>query len=205
MERIFYGGVERNMSSKIDEIMDSIYLEASVLKSKYKDLASGIIIDSVKFKHILSSLMSLFKAESPEELIKILNTLNKSKAPCVHMKFIFDKFNLVSVQNAVSSFMSRHGMVEKSSMHDSLVIISTEYPEFKSLVDELFRNIHLSRFEESINLDEYVDINYTPGAATVAKIMQAISRLEKIHKVMTPIIKKNFESMSLLSSKLESS
>lgn len=204
MQRLFIGGVEKNMSDKISESLDSIYLEASMLRKKYKDLTSGIVVDSSKFEHLLGRLAGLFGASSGPELVSILNELNKSNVPCVHIKFIFERFDLKNIRGAVSEYLSRNGMEPGRTMYDSLVTIAERERKFKPYVDDFFKAVHLSRFEVSSPVEKYEEISYAPSIVCVNKIIKAVARLEKMHEAMLPVIKKNFESMSLLASCLSS-
>lgn len=203
---MFVGGVERNLSSKVDEVFDSMYIEASLLKSKYKDVSSGIIIDQSKYDHVLKSLMEIFCVSSSGELIELLNSLNTSNAPCVHIKFMFDKFNLSDhLIAAIDDYTKRYNLKVIESTYDSLYEIANHNSKFRPDVNELINEIHKSRFAVETNAGNYTPIGKSAGLASLNQIIKSVSRLEKIHETMLPIIKKNFELISTLCCKIASS
>ena len=66
-------------------------------------------------------------------------------------------------------------------------------------MSDLLNAIHLSRFDVDAGLKEYKQL---PQNATIDQIANAIYRLEKLHTAMTPIIKKKFDKLSALASRI---
>jgi len=201
MNRIsFIGGTERNLSNKIEEVFDSLYLSSNTLLSKYKDISSGKVIDKYKSDHITAKLVEIFKAIDKTDLINMLNYLNNHSKPCVHIKFIFEKFDLTKhIDDSVSAYLSKHGIVNTGSLFDKINSIVAHENKIKPEMAELINAIHLSRFDVDANLRKYV--NLEPNA-DIGQIFASISRLEILHKSMYPIIKKKFDKLSALASKI---
>lgn len=200
MNRIsFIGGTERNLSNKIEEVFDSLYLEPNTILSKYKDIASGKVIDKNKSDHIIAKLVNIFKSIDLNDLINTLNHLNASSKPCVHIKFLFKKFGLDKhIEDAVSSYFAKHGEGH-GSLFDKINTIVSHHDELKPDMSDLLNAIHLSRFDVDAGLKEYKQL---PQNATIDQIASAIYRLEKLHTAMTPIIKKKFDKLSALASRI---
>lgn len=201
---VFFGGVEYNLSDKIEEVFDSLHSESSLIRNKYKGVISGIVIDEKKLKHVRDALMRMFVAEDFSELIATLNKLNESKAPCTHIKFFFDKFKLDEhLMKAVDDYSERHGLKKLDSTYDSLWAIANNDTDLKCDVREFVKSIHLSRFVPAAprfaGLSAYKKISEQPE---MSEVMSALERLETLQQILLPEIKKNFNQMNILAEKI---
>ncbi len=203
---VFVGGVERNLSDKIDEVHDSLFLESRFLKAKYKEIHSGIVIDSKKFDHVLERICDIFGVNGHEELAILLDGLNRNNIPSIYCRFIYDKFGLSThLSESVIGYLTKMSIPIPQNTYDCLSIVVEKNPELKPEFDALIKSTHESRFPLEMSLPEYEPIgDQQSGSVKLKKIMAAIDRLGLMHQAMSPIIKKNFNSMSKLASRIAS-
>ncbi len=211
--------VNCNLHSKISEIYDSIYLEVDSVKEKYKDIIKGIVVDKTKFEYILSSLVSIFKCNSVEELVQLLNELNSSFHTSPHIKFFLNRFELSKhLYKSIDKILSSTGTASVS-LYDDLYFISSHYSN-KNLLDLLNKfvdRVHLCRFENEemaefkknnpssvfINMEK----NSLKGAVELNRIILSIDRLYELHRSMFCDINEVYKIMMdithILNSELE--
>lgn len=205
--------INSNLDSKISEIYDSIYLEVESIKTKYKEIVKGVVVDENKYNLIISNLVKSFKCQDKKELYELLNSLNSSYSSNVHIKFFLERFNLNShLYDSIDLFMKKNNWVS-TNLFDDLYIINENIKKtkdtisaikYKKYLDELMTAVHKSRFKNTcikkdkikkIVLDESIN-----GLITINNIIESINSVYSIHICMFEEINEFYQIISKITS-----
>jgi len=188
--------IKSNLDSKISEIYDSIYLEVESIKTKYKEIVKGIVVDEKRYNLILNNLIRAFKCLDKKELYELLDKLNSSYSADKHIKFFLERFSLSKpIYDSVDLFMSRHNL-EPTNLFDDLNTISdiirksdtqNIYSKYKKCLNDLIMAVHKSRFEnkcinkpkKKILLNDSVN-----GLVSINNIIESIDNIYNMHICM---------------------
>ncbi len=205
--------VNCNLDSKISEIYDSIYLEVESIKTKYKEIVKGIVVDESKYNFIVSNLVKAFKCQNKKELYGLLNILNSSYSSDKHIKFFLERFNLSKhLYDSIDLFMKKNAL-DSTNLFDDLyniyeIIKKTKNTnmtdEYKKYLDNLISAVHKSRFDNNciekdkikkIVLDESIN-----GLISINNIIKSIDNVYSIHMCMFEEINNFYKIISKITS-----
>lgn len=201
--------VECNFGNKISELYDSIYIEVETIKERYNDIIKGIVVDNNKFDHIVKSLLNTFKVKNCKELIKLLNSLNASYAPSIHIKFFFDKFGISD--DLITSIDKKLKDINKKNinLYENIISIYSYYNDkelekifnlfVKSVENGYLENPKLKKNHPNniiISLDE------CKNNKDLNQIMFSIERLQLIHTFIISDITEIYKNMNNITNKI---
>lgn len=191
--------VQCNLGEKVRELYENIYLEIDNIKSKYKEIIKGIVVDKKKYDHVLLSIINIFNSNSSEDLIEKLNRLNSSYNAFIHYKFFLQKFKLEEgLHKSFKSVLSKYNKSPSGVYEDMHTIYNLAKSKKYKRAEELKKNIYSfenllysSKFD-SIYLEEYKKNNKPyvipkitlKGIVELNSIVESIDKLKGIHNAL---------------------
>lgn len=203
--------VECNFGDKISELYDTIYIEVETIKERYGDIVKGVIIDNNKFEHVNKSFLKIFKVNSCKELIKLLNNLNASYAPSVHIKFLFDKFGINDDLNTSIDKKLKDINKNNINLYENIISIYSYYndKELQKIFNTFVESVEKGSNEDSKLKKNYpnkviISLDECKNSKDLNQIISSIDKLQLIHKAIILDITSIYENMNNITNKINS-
>ncbi len=187
-----------DLSDKLCELYDSIYMEIDNIKSSYKEVCKGIVIDSKLFNHIIQKLQDLFNASDYEDLASVLNTLCLDNKISTHANFLFSKINIQSqFEQSINSYLKKNNKQVSDDIVDNIFLIKQleNNHKFNKLFDIFLHNTYTSRFAHpKAKSSAIISLDELRSCKDIAKILSAIEAIKKKHMEMYDTIEELYKS-----------
>lgn len=203
--------IECNFEDKIAELYDTIYIEVDTIKERYVDVIKGVIIDNNKFDHIIKSFLKIFRTKSCEELIKVLNDLNTSYAPSVHIKFLFDKFDISDNLNTSIDKKLKDINKKNTNLYENVISIYSHYndKELQEIFNKFVESVE-NGYIENIKLKKdhpenvIISMNECKTSKDLNQLISSIDKLKIIQKYIISDICDIYKNMNNITNKINS-
>lgn len=186
--------IKLDLSDKLTEIYDSIYLEIDNIKTTYKSICKGVIIDNNKFQHIVKKILDIFEVSNYKDLIICLNQLIEDDTVATHANFIFSKLKLSDMlYSSVNTYLklinidySNLDLLEKLYIIKNHINTNEFNKEYNKFIDITYKS-GLINLEVKSNFGlsrEYIDIKELRNYSELNSIMSSIDLIKKKHNIM---------------------
>lgn len=195
-----------DLSDKLSELYDSIYLEIDNVNNTYKDICKGIIIDNKVFNHILNKLMNLFDCSDHTEFYNKLNMLSLDDKVSTHANFLFSKIQVQQqLDDTLKKYLNSKNVNVSQDVVDNLFSVkqieyvsnNTRRGEFDKLFNSFLENTYRSRYEhnKAKNEDRFIiSIDELRSCKDLSNILKSIDNIKKKHMKMFKEIEKLYIS-----------
>jgi predicted NAD-dependent protein-ADP-ribosyltransferase YbiA (DUF1768 family) len=184
------GSFTMDLSDKLAEIYDSLYLEIDNIKNSYKDICKGIVIDNTRFQHIVNKILKIFKVDSYEILINTLNRLMEDDKLSTHANFIFSKFNISDMMfNSVDQYLTAKKLIISDDLIENLYTIkinmnSQEYSKhYTSFIDTTYNSGFINN-ECKLIEKKYIKTKELRNCLELNSVLDSIQLIKKKHTIM---------------------